>query len=44
MIAGFILGSRVDKKVSETVIRRIIIAMFMFGGISILLKSLIWRT
>jgi uncharacterized membrane protein YfcA len=44
MIAGFILGSRVDKKLSETVIRRIIITMFMLGGISILLKSLIWRT
>jgi uncharacterized membrane protein YfcA len=44
MIAGFFLGSRIDKKVSEAVIRRVIITMFMFGGVSILLKSLIWRT
>jgi uncharacterized membrane protein YfcA len=44
MIAGFFLGSKVDKKVSEAVIRRVIITMFMLGGISILLNSLIWRT
>jgi uncharacterized membrane protein YfcA len=43
MIAGFILGSRTDKKLSEAIIRRVIITMFMLGGISILLKSLIWR-
>jgi uncharacterized membrane protein YfcA len=43
MIAGFFLGSKVDKKVSEAVIRRVIITMFMLGGIIILLKSLIWR-
>jgi uncharacterized membrane protein YfcA len=44
MLAGFVLGSRVDKKLSEAVVRRVIIAMFMLGGMSILLKSLIWRT
>jgi uncharacterized membrane protein YfcA len=44
LLAGFFLGSKVDTKLSETTIRRIIIAMFMFGGISILLKALIWKT
>jgi uncharacterized membrane protein YfcA len=44
MIAGFFLGSRVDAKLDETAIRRIIIAMFMLGGLSILLKALFWRT
>jgi uncharacterized membrane protein YfcA len=44
MFTGFLLGSKVDTKLSETAIRRIIITMFMLGGISILLKSLIWRT
>jgi uncharacterized membrane protein YfcA len=44
MIAGFFLGSKVDKRVSEVIIRRVVITMFVLGGISILLKSLIWRT
>jgi uncharacterized membrane protein YfcA len=44
MIAGFTLGSRVAKKVSEAIIRRVIITMLMLGGVSILSKSLIWRT
>jgi uncharacterized membrane protein YfcA len=44
MIAGFFLGSKVDTKLSETAIRKIITTMFMFGGLSILLKALIWKT
>jgi uncharacterized membrane protein YfcA len=44
MLAGFFLGSRVDTKLGETAIRRIITAMFMLGGLSILVKSLLWRT
>jgi uncharacterized membrane protein YfcA len=44
MIAGFFLGSKVDAKLSETTIRRIIITMFMLGGLSILVKALFWRT
>jgi uncharacterized membrane protein YfcA len=43
MAGGFFLGSHVDKKLSEITIRRIVIAMFMLGGISILLKALIWK-
>jgi uncharacterized membrane protein YfcA len=42
--AGFFLGSKVDAKLSETTIRRIIITMFMIGGLSILVKALFWRT
>jgi uncharacterized membrane protein YfcA len=44
MLAGFFLGSRVDTKLSETAVRRIITVMFMLGGLSIFLKSIIWRT
>jgi uncharacterized membrane protein YfcA len=44
MLAGFFLGSKVDAKLSETAIRRIIITMFMLGGLSILVKALFWRT
>jgi uncharacterized membrane protein YfcA len=44
MLAGFFLGSKVDTKLSETAIRRIIITMFMLGGCSILVKALFWRT
>jgi hypothetical protein len=33
----------VDTKLGETAIRRIITAMFMLGGLSILVKSLLWR-
>jgi uncharacterized membrane protein YfcA len=43
MVLGFLLGSRVDKRLSEVVIRRIIITMFMLGGVSILLKAVIWK-
>jgi uncharacterized membrane protein YfcA len=43
MVLGFLLGSRVDKKLSETVIRRIIIVMFMLGGASILVKAVVWK-
>jgi uncharacterized membrane protein YfcA len=43
MAAGFFLGSRVDKRLSEITIRRIIIAMFMLGGISVLVKALVWK-
>jgi hypothetical protein len=34
----------VDTKLSEEAIRRIVIAMFMFGGVSIILKAVLWRT
>jgi uncharacterized membrane protein YfcA len=43
MVTGFILGSRVDTKLSEMAIRRIITALFMFGGLSIFVKSIIWK-
>jgi uncharacterized membrane protein YfcA len=43
-VAGFFIGSKVDTKLSETAIRRIITAMFMLGGLSILVKALFWRT
>jgi uncharacterized membrane protein YfcA len=42
-VSGFLLGSKIDKKLSEIAIRRIIIFMFMLGGSSILLKALIWK-
>jgi len=41
---GFFLGSRVDKRLSEKAIRYIIIAMFMAGGISILVKALVLKS
>jgi uncharacterized membrane protein YfcA len=44
MVAGFFVGSKVDTKLNETAIRRIITAMFMLGGIGILVKALLWRT
>jgi uncharacterized membrane protein YfcA len=44
MLTGFLLGSKVDTKLSEITIRRIIIIMFMLGGLSILVKALFWRT
>ncbi|MFP3043726.1 sulfite exporter TauE/SafE family protein [Treponema primitia] len=43
MVGGFFLGLRIDKKLSELTIRRIIITIFMLGGVSILLKALIWK-
>jgi uncharacterized membrane protein YfcA len=42
--AGFLIGSKVDTKLSERAIRRIVIAMFMTGGVSIILKAVFWRT
>jgi uncharacterized membrane protein YfcA len=42
--AGFFIGSKMDAQLSETVIRRIIITMFMLGGVSVLVKALVWRT
>lgn len=44
MVLGFLLGSRIDQKLSEATIRRIIMVMFMAGGFIILLKALIWKT
>jgi uncharacterized membrane protein YfcA len=43
-VAGFFIGSRVDTKLSEEAIRRIVIAMFMFGGLGILAKAVLSRT
>jgi uncharacterized membrane protein YfcA len=43
-IMGFFIGSKVDTKLSEDTIRRIVITMFMLGGVSIILKAVIWRT
>jgi uncharacterized membrane protein YfcA len=43
-LAGFFIGSKMDAKLSETAIRRIIITMFMLGGLSVLVKALVWRT
>jgi uncharacterized membrane protein YfcA len=44
MLAGFFLGSKIDTKLSETAIRKVIITMFMIGGVTILLKALVWKT
>lgn len=43
-LLGFYVGSRVDRHLSEKVLRRMIIALFMASGLSILIKSLIWRS
>jgi uncharacterized membrane protein YfcA len=43
-ITGFFIGSKVDTKLSEKVISRIVITMFMIGGISIILKAVFWKT
>jgi uncharacterized membrane protein YfcA len=42
--AGFFIGSKVDTKLNENTIRRIVITMFMLGGVSIILKAVFWRT
>jgi uncharacterized membrane protein YfcA len=42
--AGFFIGSKVDTKLGEDAIRRIVIAMFMLGGFSIILKAVFWKT
>ncbi|MDR1904493.1 MAG: sulfite exporter TauE/SafE family protein [Treponema sp.] len=42
-VLGFLAGSRIDKRLSETAIRRIIIFIFMLGGFSILLKAIILK-
>ncbi|MDR1956019.1 MAG: sulfite exporter TauE/SafE family protein, partial [Treponema sp.] len=42
-VFGFLSGSGIDKRLSETVIRRIIIFMFMLGGISLFLKAIILK-
>jgi uncharacterized membrane protein YfcA len=39
--AGFLLGSKVDAKLSEKAIRRIVICMFMLGGASIIMQTLL---
>jgi len=44
MLLGFFTGSRIDKKLSEKTIRLIVIIMFMLGGLSILIKALIWKS
>jgi uncharacterized membrane protein YfcA len=43
-LLGFYVGSRVDKRLSEKAIRYIIIAMFMAGGVSILVKALVLKS
>jgi uncharacterized membrane protein YfcA len=43
-VAGFFLGSKVDTKLNEKAIHRIVITMFMLGGISIILKAIFRRT
>jgi uncharacterized membrane protein YfcA len=42
-VAGFLIGARVDTTLSEGAIRRIVMAMFMFGGLSILAKAVFSR-
>ena len=41
MVLGFYAGSRVDKKLSEKTIRSIVVLLFMIGGTSILIRSLL---
>ena len=41
MVLGFIAGSRVDRRLSEKTIRSIVIFLFILGGTSILIRSLI---
>jgi uncharacterized membrane protein YfcA len=43
-VAGFFIGSKVDTKLGEDAIRRIVIAMFMLGGFSIILKAVFLKT
>ncbi len=42
-ILGVWIGSRIDRSIPEAVIKRIIIAIFILGGISIFVKALIFR-
>lgn len=43
-LLGFFAGSKVDKHLNEQTIRRIIILMFISGGISILIKAVVWKS
>jgi uncharacterized membrane protein YfcA len=43
VIGGMFLGSRVDSKLKESTIRRIIIVVFMCAGLSTLIKALIFK-
>lgn len=43
IVLGMIAGSRVDKSLDETKIKKMVILMFLLGGISILIKALIFK-
>lgn len=43
MLLGFQAGLRIDKKLSDEAIRYIVISMFELGGLSILIKAVLWR-
>jgi uncharacterized membrane protein YfcA len=43
-VAGFFIGSKVDTKLGEDAIRRIVIALFMLGGVSIILKAVFLKS
>lgn len=44
VVLGFFVGTKVDKRLNEATVRRIIIFMFMLGGASVLIKALITRS
>jgi len=41
MLLGFSLGTHIDKKLSDLMIRRVIISLFMLGGTSVLIKAVL---
>lgn len=43
IVLGMLTGSRVDKKLDEKKVKKIVIAMFLLGGISIFIKALIFK-
>jgi uncharacterized protein len=43
MLLGFIAGTKIDKRLSEKTIRKIITCMFMLGGFSVLIKAILFK-
>lgn len=40
---GLFVGGRIDKKISEKTAKRLVISVFILGGVSILVKALLFR-
>lgn len=43
-VLGILCGSRIDKSLNETTVKKMVIFVFLIGGISILVKALIFKS